>query len=145
MTWVHREGNRVVTNENGDEPRPLDALGADGAGLRLAVRDDPRHPVLHVAGVIDLANVEEFQTTLINLLDQSRHCLLVNLSQVTFLDSMALRALMIADRHASGHGGCLLLVDPSEPVRQILTLTGLDATLTSFPSLPEALTHLQPQ
>ena len=54
----------------------------------------------------------------------------VVLSAVTFIDSSGLRVLVRAAKRQTGSGGSLALVEPSEPVRRLLEITGLTSELT---------------
>ena len=55
--------------------------------------------------------------------------LAVDLSRVTFVDSSGLRVLVRAHKRQLGGGGRLTIVDPSEPVRRLLDITGLTGEL----------------
>ena len=49
----------------------------------------------------------------------------VDVSEVTFIDSYALGALVSARNTAASHGVSLTLTDPSQPVRKAVQVTGL--------------------
>ena len=52
--------------------------------------------------------------------------LAVDVSEVTFIDSYALGALVSARNTAASHGVSLTLTDPSQPVRKAIQVTGLN-------------------
>lgn len=65
--------------------------------------------------------------------------LILDLSAVQFMDSSGLRAVLHLQRElASEPGGELVLLDPTTPVRKVLTLTGLDRHLTVADTLARA-------
>ena len=54
----------------------------------------------------------------------------LDLSGVEFVDSSGLRVLIDAHQRLSEGGGALRLVTPSEPVRRLLEISGVDGYLT---------------
>jgi anti-sigma B factor antagonist len=63
----------------------------------------------------------------------------VNLAQVTFVDSSALALLVKAMKHCRQQGGDLALCSLQQPVRVIFELTRLDKAFGIYPSEQEAL------
>jgi anti-sigma B factor antagonist len=53
------------------------------------------------------------------------------LSNLGFIDSSGLRVLIAADRDITERGGTLTLRSPSETVRRLLEITGLNDHLTT--------------
>ncbi|MEU6770212.1 STAS domain-containing protein [Streptomyces sp. NPDC046759] len=93
-----------------------------------------------VTGHLDLHTAHHLADALQPLLDRDPHTVLVDLSGVTFLDSTGLTCLITAYRTARSTGARLALIAPSQPVRKMLQLTGVDQVLDSYPS-PEAAPH----
>jgi len=65
--------------------------------------------------------------------------LVIDLSQVSFLDSRALATLVHTMKRCRAQGGDLYLCGPSQPVRMILELTRLHKALEIFPSQTVAI------
>ena len=63
----------------------------------------------------------------------------VDLSGVTFVDSMALGVLLGSMKRLRVHGGKLLLVAPATDIRRIFEITLLDRVFALFPTREEAL------
>lgn len=86
--------------------------------------------VLHLEGEIDISTVGELDHVLHGLRDapasaaDGPRTIVVNLSQVSFMDSMGLRALLNAARK-----GGLRVVDPSPPLRQLFGFAGVAEAL----------------
>lgn len=81
--------------------------------------------VVHVTGELDAHHGHHVQRRLLDLVDAGRSTILVDASQVTFLDSSGLRVLLAADERCREAGGCLVLRDPSASVRRVLELADL--------------------
>jgi anti-anti-sigma factor len=66
----------------------------------------------------------------------------VDLSQVGFLASIGIRTLMMAAKANRSKGGRLVLLNPGEMVRKVLTTCGADSVLTIFSELDGALSGM---
>ncbi|GAA4811184.1 hypothetical protein GCM10023220_47620 [Streptomyces ziwulingensis] len=64
----------------------------------------------------------------------------LDLSQVTFMDSSGINTLIGAHRSREAARGWLRLVNPTEPVLRVIELVGLDLLLTCHPSVDQAVT-----
>jgi anti-sigma B factor antagonist len=60
--------------------------------------------------------------------------LVVDLDQVTFLDSTGINVLMAGRNLADEYGVVYLVANPHDTVRQVLDVTGVLATLSTVPS-----------
>jgi anti-anti-sigma factor len=100
----------------------------DGS-LQLTTRALPAGgTVVCVAGELDLSNVSVFEAELAGVLSQGR--VVVDLAECTFLDSSALRALVVAHRAATGEGGEFSLSAPTPAVRRVLEVASIDLLIT---------------
>jgi anti-anti-sigma factor len=85
--------------------------------------------VLSVRGEIDIATAGILRSALEEALESGRRDTWVDLSEVTFMDSSGLNALVQADHDFAGHNGRLTVICPTGPVRRTLELTGLAGEL----------------
>jgi anti-sigma B factor antagonist len=86
----------------------------------FAVRADPEG-VLWLAGEFDLAAIDAFQAAVDAVLDAQRE-LVLDLSELTFLDSTGIRAFLVVAGHVDG----VVLRRPTQAVRRVLRLVGID-------------------
>ena len=80
--------------------------------------------ILHLSGEFDVIGAEEFDQRLQALGDPVQ--LRLNLSDVTFVDSMALRSLVRCHERTRAAGGSMVIDRPSEVVLRLLELVGLE-------------------
>ena len=80
-------------------------------------------------GPLDIATVTEAHKALLALDLPRRGRLVVDLGEVTFMDSTGIRLLLRAREHALQRGASLLVVRGPEDVMRVLELVGLDAQL----------------
>jgi anti-anti-sigma factor len=78
-------------------------------------------PRLEVAGELDLSTAPTFTAQV--RIARVAGDLLVDLRDVSFMDSRGMLALLDAQRELRAHGGELVLGDVSAPVRKVLELT----------------------
>lgn len=82
-----------------------------------------------LAGEIDMSSVGTLAHTLAAL-PRAAPSLVVDLADVTFLDSTGIAALVIAQRRAVAAGQTFTVVNAQGGVRRVLDITGTLSTLT---------------
>jgi anti-sigma B factor antagonist len=97
----------------------------DGAST-MTVSTSPGYARVRLSGEVDLAVAVAFRTQLRDLLVDGHTEVVIDLAEVTFMDSSALGVLVSGQRQARVFRGSLRLADPSQPVRRLLSLTSLD-------------------
>lgn len=100
--------------------------------------------VVAPVGEFDIAGADLLRSAFTQSLAGSGHRLVVDLAGVTFLDSMALGAIIGAGRRAAEHGGWVRLVAPRPNVRRILRLTEVDRVLGLYDTVEQAVAHETP-
>lgn len=81
--------------------------------------------VVSLAGELDLYNAEEVRRALLDTLAEGAELLVVDLAEVTFIDSTALGVLIEARSRLSDRSG-FRLAAPGLEVRRALEVSGLD-------------------
>jgi anti-anti-sigma factor len=98
--------------------------------LRVATAIVGEECILMLTGDIDMSCSEEIGDLGVGTLESHRiRRLVVDLSEVTFMDSTGLNALVRMNRAASAQGKLLSLRYPPERVRKTLSITALDTVL----------------
>ena len=80
-----------------------------GEALTIRVRRDRGYAIVAVAGEVDIATVTRLRERLLGLAASGR-TLVVDLDQVSFIDSAGLAALVGAARRAAAHRASLQVV-----------------------------------
>lgn len=96
---------------------------------------------------LDSANVGALKAEFLILAQPDVETLIVDLSEVTYVDSAGLSALLLAERQQSAHGGDVRLVGANQTVQSLLRLTQLDRVFSMYPTLEEAMNaeeHFEP-
>jgi anti-sigma B factor antagonist len=107
--------------------------------LGLVVRDQDDWTVLAVSGEIDIATAPSLREKLHNLLAEGRSSLIIDLDEVTFLDSTALGVLVGVLKRARTEGGELRIVSNQPRVRKVFEITRLDSAFDLCTSVDDAV------
>jgi anti-sigma B factor antagonist len=82
--------------------------------------------VVALGGEVDIYTAPQFKVCMLELIDAGVDRLVVDLSDVTFIDSTALGVLIGGVRRLNDAGGAMTLVVTRRPVERVLSITGLD-------------------
>ena len=109
-----------------------------GEALTIQVRREQGYAIVAVAGEIDISTVIPLRERLFEVA-VSGAPLVVDLEQVSFIDSVGLATLVGAAKRAAAHGGSLQVACAQPKIRQLARLTGLDCRIPLPSTLDEAL------
>lgn len=84
---------------------------------------------LHIKGRLDSYWADPLARRLDEVIRQEVHRITLNLSEVTYLSSAGIRVLVKFSKQLQGLQGSLTVSSPSEPVKTVLRLAGLDSLL----------------
>jgi anti-anti-sigma factor len=106
--------------------------------MSLLVGNDPSWPVARLSGEIDLSNVDDLTAALEQTVGNGAMGLVVDLTDVTYLDSTGVRLLFRLARQLRDRQQTLHLVVPDRArTRRILELSGVLLVATTTPTLPD--------
>lgn len=95
--------------------------------------------VVRLQGELDMSTAEVFRQAVDTALAQTRlKDLVIDLSGVSFIDSSGLGALLGRYRRLAQNGGKMSLLNPAQPVRPILELSGFYKIMSIYESEPKA-------
>ena len=114
-------------------------MGALSTGSFRTVEEsiDEETQLVSVYGDVDLKTAKSFRSALDEAASDGKPRLIVELSEVPFMDSSGLAALIGAQKAFRAHTR-MVVVCP-ENLRKIFEVTRLDSVVTVVASLPEAL------
>ena len=98
-----------------------------------------RPNVLPLKGEIDLHVSPSVTASLNELIDKKPDRFVVDLSEVSYIDSAGLAALIEAMQKVEGYGGKFMLAGLQETVRSIFEISRLDQVFQIFPNADAAL------
>jgi anti-anti-sigma factor len=98
---------------------------------------DQQVQVIKLSGIINTENSQEVRENITDLLKSGTAIVLVDCEDVTFMDSSALGALVLAFKTLRASGTKLFLCSINEQVRILFELTGMDKVFEIFKSQDE--------
>jgi anti-anti-sigma factor len=103
--------------------------------LRVDVVPDPTGPTVVLAGEIDLATAPELQARLGSVAEGTNSDVMLDLAQLTFLDSTGLHAIATLYERLRTESRTLRVCEPSPRVRRVLELSGMARLLEIGPAV----------
>ena len=103
--------------------------------------DENTH-VVSLGGEVDAVSAPQLGKRLLGLAEQGKKGVVVDLSEVTFMDSTGIGVLLNALRNLTTRDSQLVLVCPTERVLRPFRITGLIGRLPIVSSREEALASL---
>ncbi|WP_419924450.1 STAS domain-containing protein [Candidatus Poriferisocius sp.] len=104
----------------------------------VAVATRGRWEVLSVTGEIDMATAPRFRQRLLALISTGAQNVVIDLTEVDFIDSTGLGVLMGAAKRVRSAGGDIRLVSVGSRLADLIELTRLDRVLDVFDSVSAA-------
>jgi anti-sigma B factor antagonist len=106
-----------------------------------------RYPVLRMGQVavvtlpaeIDVATADTVQEELLAVMNAGAALLIADMRKTNFCDSAGVSALVRVFRRASASGSSLRLVIGTPAVQRVISITGLDRLVETFPSVAASL------
>ena len=124
-------------SELGDRSGP----GANAFAI-VEQRPDERTAVISIAGELDLATAPQLKWRLVDALEAGLGAIVVDLGDVTFMDSTAL-GVLVGVRRGLDVGARLAIVCTHPGVLNIFRIAGLDGAFDIFATPDEALAHVR--
>jgi anti-sigma B factor antagonist len=110
-------------------------MAQDTGELTVDVRHLGTTVEMNLSGELDIATAPTVRHHVARVLQERPEIAVVNLRQVTFIDSSGLHTLLASRKHAVAMGSSLVVIRPAGPADRAFTLSGLD---TIFPTIAGA-------
>jgi anti-sigma B factor antagonist len=115
----------------------------DEVRLETSVRSINGIPVIDVAGEIDLYTAPAFRDILRQAFDDGHRRILVNMSQVRYVDSSGFGTLLGATKRLRPSGGSISLVGCNPSIQKMLRVTRLNTLFGVFDAEDDAVAALR--
>ena len=113
---------------------PQDLLSLD-----VQTTPDGKTQIFVLHGTMDIATSPTVRAALVEAAEHDRHDVIVDLSNLDFLDSTGLGALIGGQRRAREFNGEVRLVAKEGQILRLLRITGLLRVFAVYPTLDEAV------
>ena len=98
--------------------------------------------IVEVAGEVDLYSSPEVRTTLIQLTEDKTPVIIIDLREVSYMDSSGVATLVEGLQAMGTYNGKFILVNLRDEVKLVFELSRLDKVFEIYDSLEKALKHI---
>jgi anti-anti-sigma factor len=107
--------------------------------MDITTREHKRATVIRVTGRVDASVAPQFEELLKAHVQAAHSHIVLELDGTDYISSAGVRALISAQKALKGKGGAVLLAQPSERVKEVLQIAGLDALFPVYASTEDAV------
>lgn len=107
--------------------------------MEITTREHKRVTVIRVVGRIDASSVALFEEKLKEFVDSDHLNLVFEADATTYLNSSGVRVLITVQKALRPKGGRLVLAQPSERVKEVLQIAGLEAVMPVYDTTEAAV------
>lgn len=121
----------------------LEGCSVDEIRLETQVRDSGGIPVIDVAGEIDLYTAPQFKRALTDTVDDGHCRILVNMKQVSYMDSSGFGTLLGVTKRVRPGGGSVNLIGCNDAIHRMLHITRLSTVFGLYDDEESAICALK--
>ena len=107
--------------------------------MEITTRDYKRVSVVRVVGRIDANSVSLFEEKLKEYVESDHLNLILEADATTYLNSSGVRVLISVQKALKPRGGKLVLAQPSERVREVLQIAGIESVMPVYDTTESAV------
>jgi len=107
--------------------------------LKIDVEEQDGVMLLKLDGEVDVYTAPKLKSRLVDLVDQGKFKIVVDLEQVDFMDSSGLGVLVGGLKRVRSHEGAIALICTQENILKIFRITGLVKVFPIFDDQDQAI------
>ncbi len=107
--------------------------------IETKLRQQDDIPVLDVVGEIDIYTTPRFKEAVSEAIDQNKPAIVINMAQVTYMDSSGFGTLLSATKRLRPLDGALYLSGCNEAIQRMLQITRLNTIFGVYTTEEEAI------
>lgn len=107
--------------------------------MEISVKPLKHVDIVTVSGRIDSATAPEFDTALKGLLERGRRKVVLDYTELDYISSAGLRAMVAALKSARNGGGNLVIAHPRERIIDTLRTVGFESLFLQFDEIVDAV------
>ena len=114
-------------------------MSHDELSIDIKAENDGDALIFRLRGSLDIATSPSVRAALNEAADEGKHNIVVDLTELQFIDSTGLSALIAGRRRAVEHGGRVALVAREGAILRLLNITGLIRVFSVYSDRQAAL------
>jgi len=121
------------------EHRPAPKLSEEIVQITISTREQDNRSIVEVSGEVDVHEAPTLDAELSSLIEAGNVNLVVDFTNVEFLDSTGLGVLVKGLKRAREHDGSLTVVATADRITKVFRITGLDSVIGVHGTVDDAL------
>ncbi|HEY3297451.1 MAG TPA: STAS domain-containing protein [Armatimonadota bacterium] len=114
-------------------------MSTESARLQTSISDSSGVSVIRIAGEVDIYTAPDFKSTLDEAIIAGARDLVVDMAEVTYMDSSGFGTLLSATKRLKPEGGSISLAKCNDAIERMLRITRLDSIFGIFPQVDDAV------
>jgi len=114
-------------------------MSSDCSKLQTAILEGTGIPVMKIAGEVDVYTADQLKTALNQVIVFGAKDLVIDMGEVSYIDSHGFGTLLEVTRILKSRGGSLNLASCSASIERLLRITKLDMTFGIFQNVGGAI------
>ncbi len=111
--------------------------------LQINVRKHEEIPVIELSGEVDAYTSARFREIMLDIIDSDGANLVINMTDVEYIDSSGLGALVGGLKRVSERDGKIVIVCDKPQVKKVFEITGLEKVFPIYDSVEDAVSALR--
>lgn len=110
--------------------------------MKITTEMKDGYVLIKIKGTLSIENISPFETLLNKYVEEKIH-ILIDLSEMTFIDSSSLGIIVVYYTKSEKNNKHLSLININGDIMQMFKITGLDKRIKIFDTLELAITQLE--
>lgn len=106
--------------------------------IKIEVREVNNLPLIKVSGEVDVYTAPKLKSRILDLIDNGKYTMIIDLNDVDFMDSSGLGVLVGGLKRVGPHKGSIKLVCNRPNILKIFKITGLNKVFEIFDVVDKA-------
>lgn len=113
--------------------------------MHCTLSEYPGATVFHLKGRLDSSNTEEFEQKVLTCLEHGIRYLVLDFTELEYINSAGLRVLVMSHQRLNPHGGRVMVCGIRDYIAEIFNISGYDRVFAMYPDLNLAMQEFEQQ
>ncbi|KAB2888502.1 MAG: STAS domain-containing protein [Desulfobulbaceae bacterium] len=110
--------------------------------MLLKVTDHPEATIIHIKGRLDSATAPELESQVLSSLEGGRQHLVLDFSELEYINSAGLRILVLGYQRLHPLGGQVMVCGVKDYIAEVFDISGYNRVFRMCPDLDQAIRYL---
>ncbi|MCW1969092.1 MAG: STAS domain-containing protein [Anaerolineae bacterium] len=107
--------------------------------MQISLKSLKRIDIIKVTGRLDGVGVDDLETAISDLANRKRFSLIIDCSELSYINSAGLRVLMATLKQCKSHSGHLVFAHVNEQITDTFSIVGFQSLFEQFDTILDAV------